>query len=89
MRISKSAFKIPPYPHCCEPITLLNATFTHCSSTLLRGVRGEKQKTVQKAVFPIIFVTNCLKNLQTLKCSILELLILCQIEGTDLPIKAL
>ena len=74
---------------CCEPITLLDASFTHCPSTLLKGARGEKHKIVQIAVFPIIFVTDCLKNLQNLKCGILELLILSQIEGMHLPIKCL
>ena len=74
---------------CCEPITSLDARFAHCSSTLLRGRRGEKHKTVQIAVFPIIFVTDCLKNLQNLKCGILELLILSQIEGMHLPITSL
>ena len=43
---------------CCEPITLLDASFTHCFSTLLRGGRGEKHKIVQITVFPIIFVTD-------------------------------
>ena len=40
--------------------------FRHCSSKLLRGGRGEKNRIVQIAVFPIIFVTDCLKNLQNL-----------------------
>ena len=78
-----------------SPYTMLRthniayASFTHCSSTLLRRGRGGKQKTVQIAVFPISFVTDCLKNLQNLKCGILELLILSQIEDIDLPIKSL
>ena len=84
MGIWKSAFKI-----LSSSITLLDASFTHCSPTLLRGGRGEKHKTVQIAVFPIIFVTNCLKNLQNLKCGILVWLILSQIEGIHLPIKSL
>ena len=58
MRILKSMFKIPPLP-LCEQITLLDASFAHCSSTLLRGGRGGKHKIVQIAVFPIIFVTDC------------------------------
>ena len=79
-------FPLSPPIKCCKLITLLDASFAHCSSTLLRGGRGEKHKIVQIAVFPIIFVTDCLKNLQNLKCGILELLILSQIEGMHLPI---
>ena len=91
MGILKSTFKIPPVLpiQCCEPITLLDASFAHCSSTLLRGGRGEKRKIVEIAVLPKIFVTDCLKNLQNLKCGILELLILSQIEGMHLPITSL
>ena len=74
---------------CCEPITLLDASFAHCSSTLLRRGRGEKHKIVQIAVFPILFANDYLKNLQSLKCGILELLILSQIEGMHLPITSL
>ena len=37
---------------------MLDANFAHCSSTLLRGERGDKHKIVQIAVFPIIFVTD-------------------------------
>ena len=61
MGILKRVFKIPPLPlyKCCEPITLLDASFAHYSSTLFRGGRGEKHKIVQIAVFPIIFVTDC------------------------------
>ena len=55
----------PPI-QCCEPITLLDASFAHCSSTLLREGRGEKNKIVQIAVFPIIFVTDYLKNCKML-----------------------
>ena len=51
--------------------------------------RGEKHKIVKIAVFPIIFVIDCLKNLQNLKCSILEFLILSQIEGMHLSITSL
>ena len=43
----------------CKPITLLDASFAHCSSTLLRETRGKKHKIVQIAGFPIIFVTEC------------------------------
>ena len=50
---------------------------------------GEKHKIVQIAVFPKIFVTDCLKNRQNLKSGILELLILIQIEGMHLPITSL
>ena len=82
--------KFPLSPiQCWEPITLLDASFAHCSSTLLRGGRGEKHKIVQIAVFPIIFVTDCLKNLQSFKYGILLLLILNQIEGMYLPIMPL
>ena len=70
----------------CEPITLLDASFAHCSSTLFRGGRGEKHKIVQTAVFPIIFVTDCLQNLLNLKCGILLLFILNQIQVMYLPI---
>ena len=68
---------------------MLDASFTHCSSTLLRGRRGEKHKIVQIEVFPIIFVTDCLKNLQNFKRGILQLLISDQIEGMHLPITSL
>ena len=74
---------------CCELITLLDESFAHCSSTLLRGGTGEKHKIVQIAVFPIIFVTDCLKNLQNFKSGILLLFILNQIEGIYLPITLL
>ena len=37
---------------------MLDASFAHCSSTLLRGEKGEKHKIVQIAVFLIIFVTD-------------------------------
>ena len=53
---------------------------------MLRGGRGEKHKIVQIAVFPIIFVTDCLKNLQNDKCGILQLFILNQVQGMCLPI---
>ena len=72
-----------------EPITLLDASFAHCYSTLLRGGRGEKHKIAHIAVFPIIFVTDCQKNLQNFMCSILLLLILNQTEGINLPITSL
>ena len=51
----------PPSPpkQCCGSITLLDASFVHCSSTLLRGRRGEKYKIIQIAVFPKNFVTDC------------------------------
>ena len=73
MGILKSVFKILPLPYTIlEPITLLEASFAHFSSTLLRGGRGEKHKIVQTTVFPIIFVTHCLKNLKNFKCGILQ-----------------
>ena len=90
MGVLKSVFKIPPPSiQCCQPITLLIASFPHCSSTLLRGRSGGTHKVVQIAVFPIIFVTDCLKNLQNFNCGILLLLILNQIEGMYLPITPL
>ena len=55
--------KLPLSPY-CEPITLLDASFAHCCSTLLRRGRVEKNKIVQIAVFLIIFVTVCLKYQQ-------------------------
>ena len=39
---------------CCEPITLLEASFAHCYSTLLRVGRREKHKIVQVGIFLII-----------------------------------
>ena len=60
MGILKSVFKVLPLPpplpliQCCELITLLNASFAHCFSILLRERRGEKRQIVQIAVFPII-----------------------------------
>ena len=89
--ILKRVFKLPPFPliQCCEPIILLNASFAHCSTTLLRGGRGEKYAIVQIAVFPIIFVSDCLKNLQNFKCRVLLLLILNQVEVMYLPIMSL
>ena len=48
-----------------------------------------KHKILETAVFRIIFVTDGLKNLQNLKCGILELLILSQIESKHLPITSL
>ena len=88
MGILKSVFKISPLPHiqCCKPITLLDLSFNLCSSTFLRGGRGKEHKIVQIAIFPIIFVTDRLKNLQNVIGGILHLLILNQIEGMHLPI---
>ena len=37
---------------------------------------GEKQKIVQIVVFPIIFVTDCLKKSKNFKCDILLLIVL-------------
>ena len=68
---------------------MLYTSFAQCSSTLLRGGRGEKHKIFQIAVFPIIFVTDGLKNMQSFKCSILPLLILNQTEGMCFPITSL
>ena len=51
-------------------MTLIDASFAHCSSTLLRGGREEKHKIDQIEVFPIIFVTDGLKSLQKFKCGI-------------------
>ena len=88
MGILKSVFKISPLPYiqCCKPITLFDPSFTLCSSTFLRGGRGEEHKIVRIAVFPIIFVTDRLKNPQNVMCGILQLLILNQNEGMHLPI---
>ena len=69
--------------------SFLGASFAHCSSTLLGGGRGEKHKIIQMAVFPIIFVTDCLKNLQNFKCCYLLLLILSESKGMYLPITSL
>ena len=75
MRILKIVFKISPlHLYNAEPITLLDASFTHCSSTFLSGGRGEKHKIVQIAAFPIT-VTDCLKNQQSFNSGILHLLI--------------
>ena len=71
-----------------QTVTLIDASFVHCSSTLLRGGKGEKNKTVQTAVVRIVFVSDCLRNQKNLKCSILELIILSKIEGMHLPIKS-
>ena len=85
MGILKSVFKIPTLP-IYKPIALLGTSFAQFSSTLLRGERRGKHKIVQIVVFPIIFVTDCLKNLQNFRCGILLLLILNQIEVIYLPI---
>ena len=47
------------------------------------------ERILQTVVFRIIFVTDGLKNLQNLKCGILELLILNPIESKHLPITSL
>ena len=69
MGILKSVFKIPPFApiQCCEPITLLDASFAHYSSTLFSGGRSPTSS------FSIIFVTDCLKILQNFKCDTLLL----------------
>lgn len=41
--ILKSVFKIPLIQF-CEPIKFLHTSFAHCSSTLLRGGKGETLK---------------------------------------------
>ena len=53
--------------------------------------RGKRRETENCpiAVFPILFVSDCLKNLENLECGILELLILSQFEGMYLPITSL
>ena len=91
MRILKSVFKNPPSPpiQCCEPIALLDASFVHCFSTLLRGGRRQRHETVLIAVFPITFVTDCLKKSEKNKCSILQLVVLNHFEGMQLPITSL
>ena len=91
MGILNSLFKNSPSPptQCFKPITELDASFAHCFSTLLRGGRGEKHKIALVAVFPIIFVTDCLKNSEKHKCSILQLVVLNHFEGMQLPITSL
>ena len=49
----------------------------------------QKHKIVQIAVFPVIFVTDCLKNLQNFKRVILLFGILNQIAGMYLSIAPL
>ena len=56
---------------------------------IVKRGKEEKHKIVQIAVFPTIFVNDCLKNLQNLKWGILKLLLLSQIEGMHLPITSL
>ena len=80
---------LPPPIQCCEPITSLDASFTRCFSTLLRGGRGQKHQIAQIAVFPIIFVTDCLKKSEKFKCSILQLYFFNHLEGKQLPITSL
>ena len=53
------------------------------------GAEERETQNCPNSIFPKIFVTDCLKNLQNLKWGILELLILSQIEGMDLPITSL
>ena len=91
MRILKSLFENPPSPltQCCKPITELDASFAHCFSTLLRGGREEKHEIALIAVFPTIFVTDCLKKSEKRKCSILQLVVLNHFEGMILPITSL
>ena len=64
MGILKKFFKNPPLPlyNVVNPITKLEAGFAHCFTTLLRWGRGGGKKIVQIVVFPIIFVTDCLKK---------------------------
>ena len=84
MRILKSEFEIAPLPYTMlRTDNIAWASFPHFYSTLLIGRTGEKHK---KTVVPIIFVTDCLKNLQNFKCGILQLLILNQVESMYLPI---
>ena len=91
MGILRSMFKNLPSPpiQCCEPIRWLDARFAPCLSPLLRGSRGKTSEIVQIAVFPIIFVTDCLKNLKNFKCAILQLVVFNHFEGVQLPIKSL
>ena len=56
----RCVWNFPSAPiQCCKPIILLDASFTHCSSTFLRRGRREKHKIVQTAVFFLIFVPDC------------------------------
>ena len=58
-----------------------------------RGKGKETQSCPNSIIFPvifrIIFVTDCLKNLEKLKGGILKLLIFSQIEGMHLAIMSL
>ena len=56
---------------------------------MLRGGRGENQKIVQIAAFPILFATDSLKKLQNFKCVILLLVALNHFKGIQLPIMSL
>ena len=87
----KSVFQNADFPliQCCKPITKYETSFAQCFSTLLRGGRGWKHKNVQIAVFPIIFIIDCLKKTDKLTCSILRLFVLNDFEGMQLAIKSL
>ena len=91
MGILNSLFKNPPSPptQCWKPITYLDGSFAHCCSTLLRRGRGEKHEIALIAVFPIIFVTDCLKKLEKRKCSILQLVVLNDLGDIILPVTSL
>ena len=57
MGILKIKFKIPSLSiQCCKHNTYLDAAFSHCFSTLLKGGREQKHKIVQIALLPIISV---------------------------------
>ena len=81
--ILKSVFKIPSLLY-----TMLrtNNIAWHKFWSLFLSI---DKRIVQIAVFPIIFVSDFLKNLQNFKCGILLLFILNQIEGMYLPIMSL
>ena len=51
---------------CWEPKTWLCVTFAHCFSTFLRERRSQKHKIGKIAVFPILFITRCLKKSEKL-----------------------
>ena len=63
--------------------------FRSFSLNIVKRGKGSEKQIVRITVFPIIFATDCLKNLQSFKCDFLPVLILNQIEGMYLPITSL
>ena len=89
MRILKSVLKnsrsLPI--QWCEPLTKLKAGFAHSFSVMMGRCRNTELLKI--AVFLIIFVTDCLKISQKLKCNILHLVVWNDFEGMQLPITSL